>query len=406
VAYLSLIDLSLAGGGDLPTNQSGNNLLHIADSEHILLSRLRLVGPDCANDTCNNLQEVLKVNQVQYLDVADSEIGGAWHSSVDFFSVQYAHFTHNNVHTAGQWCMYVKGGTSYLRVEGNEFHHCQLGFQAGQSSNLAVMRPPWDQYEAYDIKFVNNLLHDLPGVALSVSGGYNILFAYNTLFQVAGDTATGYALLQTVLGERGCTATDELPDPLPICQSSLAAGAWGPGILTDNQPGIPNRNVYIYDNLVYNPSGAQSLYTHFYIQGSIPRPEGFQNLPDTIHSDENLRIVGNVIWNGPLDHPLGIDESSGCQAANPTCSAAQLAAENSINQLEPQLADPGGGNFHPSAGSNLYAHPAVPIPDFVWSDAPPGVPQGTLSNAIPTDRDGDLRDSSSPVGAYCASGME
>ncbi len=405
VAYLYLIDLSLAGGGELPTNQSGNNLLHLVESEHILLRGVRLIGPDCANDTCNNLQEVLKVNQVQYLYVEESEIGGAWHSSVDFFNVQTGHFIHNNVHTAGQWCMYVKGGTSYLRVEGNEFHHCQLGFQAGQSSNLAVMRSPWYQYEAYDIKFVNNLLHDLPGVALSVSGGYNILFAYNTVYRAAGDTASGYTLVQTVLGERGCNATDELPNPLPICRSSLAAGAWGPQILSDNQPGIPNRSVYIYDNLIYNPAGIQSLYAQFYFQGSMARPAGFQNLPDTITSDDNLRIAGNVIWNGPADHPLGIDAGSGCQDLNPTCNAAQLIAENAINKFEPQLANPAGGNYRPAVGSNLYAQAATPIPDFGWRDAPPGVPAGTLSNAVGTDRDGNLRSSSSPVGAYSLSGI-
>ena len=403
VAYLYLIDLSLKGGGELPTNQSGNNLLHLAESEHILLRGMRLAGPDCANDTCNNLQEVLKVNQVQYLYIEDSEIGGAWHSSVDFFNVQSGHFIHNNVHTAGQWCMYVKGGTAYLRVEGNEFHHCQLGFQAGQSSNLAVMRSPWVQYEAYDIKFVNNLLHDLPGVALSASGGYNLLFAYNTVYRAAGDTANGYALVQTVLGERGCNATDELPDPLPVCKSKLAAGAWGPQVLSDNQPGISNRSVYIYNNLFYNPAGMQSLYAHFYFQGSSARPAGFQNLPETISSDDNLRIVGNVIWNGPADHPLGIDEASGCQDSNPTCNAAQLIAENTINSFEPQLADPSGGNYRPAAGGNLYPQAAAPIPDFGWSDAPVGVPAGTLSNAVATDRDGNLRGSSSPVGAYSAS---
>ncbi len=124
VAYLYLLDLTLAGGMPLPTNLSGNNLLHIADSHHILLRGSTLAGPNCPNDGCNNLQEVLKVNQAQYVYVENSVIGGAWHSAVDYFSVQYGHFLNNRVHTTGQWGMYVKGGTAYLRVEGNEFDHC------------------------------------------------------------------------------------------------------------------------------------------------------------------------------------------------------------------------------------------------------------------------------------------
>ena len=184
VHYLQLIDLNLVGGGALPTNSSGNNLLHIDASSHLLLRGLSVLGPDCPNDTCNNLQEVLKVNQTSYLDVENSRIGGAWHSAVDFFVVQYGHFRNNQIHTAGQWCMYIKGGSAYLDIQGNELHNCQLGFQSGQSANLAVMRSPWFHYETYAIRFTNNILHDIPGVGLSAAGAYNTLFAFNTLYRV------------------------------------------------------------------------------------------------------------------------------------------------------------------------------------------------------------------------------
>jgi len=402
VAYLYLLDLTLAGGTPLPTNLSGNNLLHLANSRNVLLRGLTLAGPDCATDACNNLQEVLKVNQVQYLYVEDSVISGAWHSAVDYFSVQYGHFVNNRLHTAGQWCMYVKGGTAYLRVEGNEFHDCQLGFQAGQSSNLAVMRSPWLHYEAYDIKFVNNVLHDLPGVGLSVSGGYNILFAYNTLYRVGTATDPGYALVQTVHGERGCSATDEMPDPVSACVALIGQGGWGPNYQTDNVPAIPNRNVYVYNNLIYNPAPSQTLYTHFGIYGPIDLPAGFRNISSPVAADNNLVMAGNLIWNGPVDHPLGIDETTGCQPSNPTCNAAQLTANNTINQIEPQLLDPEGGDYRPAPGSNVYSAATYAIPDFTWSDAPglPIVPVGTLANAVPYDRAGNARPAPGPPGAY------
>ena len=400
MSYLYLINLTLAGGTPLPTNQSGNNLLHLAKVDHILLLGMILAGPDCDNDSCTNLQEVLKVNQAQYLYIENSTIGGAWHTSVDFFSVQYGHFLNNNLHTAGQWCMYIKGGTSYLRVEGNEFHDCQLGFQAGQSSNLAVMQLPWVHYEVYDIKFVNNLLHNIPGVGLSISGGYNILFAYNTLYKVGTAADPGYPLIQAVQGERGCNATDELPAPLPACEANLAQGGWGPAILTDNLAAIPNRNIYIFNNLIYNPAPAQTLYAHLYIAAPLELPAGFQNLPNPVPADENLVIAGNLIWNGPPDLPLGVDESTGCTPSNPTCSPAQLLRENTINSLEPQLVDPGHGDYRPLPGGNVYAAATVPIPDFTWETFSPSVPAGNLSNTVESDRLGNPQTGSCPPGAY------
>lgn len=402
VAYVYLLDLTLTGGTPLPTNASGNNLLHFADVDHILLRGVTLDGPDCDNDGCNNLQEVLKVNQAQYFYVENSTIGGAWHSSVDYFVVQYGHFLNNHVHTAGQWCMYLKGGTSYLRLEGNEFEGCQLGFQAGQSANFAMMRAPWLHYDVYDIKFVNNLLHDLPGVALSISGGYNVLIAYNTLYNVGTSTDPGYPLLQTVFGERGCNPTDELPDPVPNCLAFIEQGGWGPNFLTDNTPVIPSRNVYIYNNLIVNPTPAQTLWTHFGILGPMDLPAGFQNLPDHPATDENLVIAGNLIWNGPADHPLGLDETTGCADTNPTCNLAQLLADNTINLFEPELINPAGGDYRPVEGGNVFSTPAHPIPDFTWDDAPaqPPVPAGDLNNTIPTDRDGLPRPSDGPPGAY------
>jgi uncharacterized cupredoxin-like copper-binding protein len=390
----------------LPTNSSGNNLLHIALSDHVLLRGLSVTGPACATDTCNNLQEVLKVNQTQHLYVEQSTIGGAWHSSVDYMVVQHGHFLDNRIHTAGQWCMYVKGGSAYLRVEGNELYGCRLGFQAGQAANFPVMLSPWLHYEAYDVKFVNNLLRDIPGVGMSVSGGYNILFAHNTLYRVATDTGTGYGLTDFVHGERGCSPTDEVPNALSACNSFIATGGWGPNFLTDSIPGIPNHSVFVYNNVFYNPAPQHTLYSHFDIFGSIMPPEGFRNIPRPSTTDDNLVICGNVIWNGPPDHPLGNEESTqGCRPSNPTCNETQLRSDNTINSVEPQLVNPSAGDYRPVPGGNLFSVATCAIPDFTWADAPasPPVPAGDVSNAVARDRNGNPRTLSSPPGAYAGS---
>jgi len=403
--YVYLIDLNLVGGATLPTNISGNNLLHLSSVDHLLLRGLTVQGPSCDNDGCNNLQEVLKVNQAQYLYVEDSKFSGAWHTVVDYFAVQHGHFLSNEMHTAGQWCMYYKGGTSYLRVEGNELHDCYLGFQSGQSSNFPVMVSPWLHYETYDIKFVNNILHDIPGVPLSVAGGYNILFAYNTLYNVGTNTGGGFPLFQAVFGERGCNRTDELQNPLPVCQSSISSGGWGPNIETANLESIPNKNVFVYNNVFYNPSGSQTHDVHLTVWQSRSRPQNFINIPDPMLADNNLQIRGNIIWNGPASHPLGIESDSGCANTNPTCNQSQLLADNTINQIEPQLVNPAGKDYHPVTGGNLFGATTYSIPAFTWVDAPasPATPTGTISNIVTIDYSGATRGASTPPGAYSGS---
>jgi hypothetical protein len=403
VSYLYLYDLTLVGGTPLPTNSSGNNLLHLEQGDHVLLHGLTLRGPACDSDGCNNLQEVLKVNQTQYLYVEDSAISGAWHSVVDYFVVQYGHFLNNQVQIAGQWCMYIKGGSSYLNIEGNEFSRCLLGFQAGQAANLAVMRSPWFHYETYDVKFVNNVLHDIPGVGFSAAGAYNALFAYNTLYRVGTSTGNGYGLAQSVHGERNCTPIEEIPNVTQNCPIFTAQGAWGPTVETDSREAIPDRNVYVYNNLFYNPPLAQTLYYHLGVNGPIARPANFANSPDPASTDDHLIFRGNVIWNAPSAGLPTFGSTGGgpvgCQSGS-TCAEAQVIAENTFNQVEPQLVDPLHGDFRPLAGGNLFAVTTFSIPSFTWDTFTPAVPSGNLSNAVNSDRAGNVRSGTSPPGAY------
>ena len=374
----------------------------------MLLRRLSVVGPAYVGGN-NNLQEVLKVNQTQYLFVEDSTIGGAWHSSVDYMVVHYGHFLGNKVHTAGQWCMYMKGGTSHMRIEGNEFgdkppRTCYLGMEVGQAANFAMMTSPWLHYDTYDIKVVNNVFHDIPGTGVAVAGGYNTLVAYNTFYKVATSTGNGYSLFNAWQAERGCSPTDDLQEPAPQCHAYTVAGGWGPtGLQQESIASIPNRNVYAYNNLFHNPAPTQTLYAHLNIRGPIPVPAGFANVPDPVTTDDNLSIRGSMIWNGNSSLPLGIEDTDqGCQPANETCNATQLRAENRINVSAPQLVNPERGDFHPVLGGTVFSSPTFTVPDFTGADIPtrPAVPVGTLSNAVPVDRDGRVRTLPGPPGAY------
>lgn len=379
--YLYLIGLRIqAGGGDV---------LHCERCDHFLIRWTQVVGAD--PDTYN-VQETVKVNQSQHVYVEDSDISGAWDNAVDFVAVQYGHIQGNRIHNAGDWCIYLKGGSAYFRVEGNEIYDCGTGgFTAGQGTGFEFMVAPWLHYEAYDVKVINNIIHDADGAGMGVNGGYNILMAYNTLYRVGARSH----LIEVVFGLRGCDGDTA------GCGARLAMGGWGTRTVGTEEP-IPNGDVYIYNNIVYNPSGYQSQWQHLAIYG--PRtPSRGSNIPSPARTDTNLQIRGNIIWNGPSAHPLGIEDADqGCQSSNPTCNESQLRTENAINTMEPQLVDPARGNFHPVPGGNILSATTYPVPDFTWNDAPapPTVPAGNLSNAVMNDHDGHLRTSSGPPGAY------
>lgn len=381
VRYLYLIGLQIRGG-------NGGDGLHCELCDHVLLRRVTING----NATVpRGPQEALKVNQSRYLYVEESDIFGGHDNAVDFVAVQDGHFYANTIHDAEDWCMYLKGGSAYFRVEGNRFFDCGHGFTAGQGTGFEYMVSPWLHYEAYDIKFVNNIVHDVIGAGFGINGGYNILLAHNTLYRVGQRSH----VIEVVFGRRGCDGA------IPACQSRLGEGGWGTTTLGQEEL-IPNRNVHIFNNIVYNPPGYQSEWQHFAIYGPV-NPAPASNIPAPARTDVGLIIRGNLIWNGPASHPLGVEDSDqGCQPTNPTCTATQLLSENNINQVEPELTDPANGNFRPVPSSNVFDVPTYSMVDFQWGDAPapPTVPQGRLNNAVTHDYEGNPRTTNSPPGAY------
>jgi hypothetical protein len=239
-------------------------------------------------------------------------------------------------------------------------------------------------------------VHDTDGAAIGVNGGYNILLAYNTLYRVGRRSHA----IEVVFGLRGCDGD------ISKCQANLNAGGWGTTQRNDgtNEQPIPDRNVFIYNNVLLNPSGFRSEFQHFAIYG--PRtPASNSHIPSPARTDVNLQIRGNIIWNGPKNLALGIASDSGCQNSNSTCNKAQLLRDNSINKIQPQLVNPSAGNFHPVANGNLFHVPVFAIPNFPGGDrpSPPVSPAGNVSNQIKRDRAGKARATTAPPGAYATS---
>jgi len=336
--------------------------------------------------------ETIKINQSDHVFIEDSQISGADDNAIDFVAVQYGHLLGNKVSAANDWCGYAKGGSAYLTVEGNEFFDCGTGgFTAGQGTGIEFMTAPWIHYEALGIRIVNNLIHDTDGAGLGVNGGYNILLAYNTMYRVGQRSHVA----EFVFGLHSC---DGAPSNTADCATRTNAGGWG--TTGTSEAWIPNRHVYFYNNVIYNPSGYQSQWQHLAVYGARNQP-GAATAPDPARTDDDLRIAGNVIWNGGQDMALGIDGDSGCRSNNPTCTASKVTNENWINAHLPEFADPAGLDFTPDPSGWLANQDAVAIPAFDWSDRPAvAIPVGTTDNSVPTDRAGDARSGWGRPGAY------
>jgi hypothetical protein len=369
----------------LRVEHSGTDLIHVQNANHILLRNVSLIGSYAGS------HENLKINQAQYVYLEDNEFFGAEQNTIDFVAVQFGHIVRNKIHYAQDWCIYTKGGSAHFVIEQNEIYDCGTGgYSAGEGAGFEYMVSPYLKYEASDIKFINNIIHDTDGSGIGVNGGYNILVAHNTLYKV-GSRSQG---LEIVFGGRTCDGNTAK------CTANHNLGGWGPVTVGPNVE-IPNKNVYIYNNILYNPSGFRSLWQHFAIYEPRSNPSG-SNAPNPARTDDNLQIRGNFIYNGPSDLPLGIEGSASCTSTNPTCNEAQLKSENTINGAIPQLVNPSGGNFAPLSGGNVLSATVYAIPSFVSSDST--LPAGTLSNVVVRDFSGKTRSSNSPAGAIFVSG--
>lgn len=378
LAYFYLIDLTIA---PIPARDT----LHFERGDHILLRGVTLNGGN------RQAHETLKVNQTKYMYIEDSDISGAGDNAIDFVAVQYGHVLNTKIHNAGDWCIYTKGGSAQIRLEGNEIYNCGVGgYVAGQGTGVQYLVPPWIHYEAYDIKFVNNVIHDTGTAGMGVNGGYNILLAHNTLYRVGIGLGGNRAdhLFEANFGLRGCDPGDDRVN----CPAMKALGAWGSN--TPEEAPIPNKNIFVYNNLFVNPSGTSAPYP---IQVAAPRaPFAGSGLTGRIVADENLQFKGNVIVNAAND--LGLSDDGGCAVSHPTCNPAQLQRDNRINSVQVRFVNAAQGDFRLADTTGLEA---MSIPAFAGGDRHANnTPVGELVNGVSVDRSGATRTGGNAVGAY------
>ena len=329
-------------------------------------------------------QEALKVNQSQHVYIEHCDISGAWDNAVDFVAVQYGHVVGSRIHRSGDWAMYAKGGSAYLTITGNEFFDAGTGgFTAGQGTGFEFMVAPWLHYEAYDIAFTNNVIRDVEGAGIGVNGGFTILLAHNPLVNVGSRSH----VIEVVHGLRSCDGD------AATCAANLTVGGWGtatPG----REESIPNKNVVIVNNVVFNP-GAASRWQQFAV--AAPRtPAAGSNIASPARADDGLVIRGNLIWNGPVGHELGIE---------PAALAADVVTTNSINTVRPAFVDLAGGDYRLAA--SFVPPTSVVIPSFAWAAAPtrPAVPVGRSDMSVRFDHAGVARLGPQAPGAFVAVGV-
>ena len=368
---------------------NGGDGLHLDSCEFVLIKDCAIRG---GPGTQRLGREGLKANQSEYLYVEDCEIANAYGNALDYMCCHYGHIRRSRIHDADDWAAYVKGGSSDFLIEGNEFYNGGTGgFVAGQGAGSEFLTAPWIHYQASNVRFVNNVVRDCDGAGFGVNGGHNILFAYNTLYRV-GSRSHG---IEIAFGNDSLDGAAEAP----IAQTYLQWGGWTHTSTAGDQR-IPNRNIYVYNNILYNPMPFQSEWQHFEFTGPWEGNTN-PNIPWPATTDENLQIKGNILWNGPPSLELGIWSDTACQPDNPTCNATLLPAQNHINQLLPQLVDPAGGDFRPVGTGNVNQAVAYAIPAFPADGAlSPAEPAGELNNVVLLDRAGFPRDQSGPPGAY------
>lgn len=387
VSYFYLINITISRGGDT---------FHCEGCDHILLRGNTLIGAPSGRTVGTVAHETIKFNQSQHIYIESNRVQGAEDNAIDWVAVQHGHIVANSISDAQGWCAYVKGGSAYVRIEGNEFSNCfEGGITAGQGTGLEYMTGPWFRYEAYDVKIINNVIHDITGAALGVNGGYNILLAHNTAYRIGSRSH----LVEVVFGYRSC---DENPT---ACLTRVTSGAWGPSTVgASTEQSIGNRNIKALNNILYNPSGFAVGDQHFAIYG--PRAPTVSGIPSPQHSDIELEIKGNLIWNGAQSHPLGIEgPNEGCQPSNTSCNEIQLRSENFINVVEPELNAPADGDLRPKAGSAfLTLSPAVLSP-FTSRSPDETTPEGIISNLFTRDRSGSEA-TALVVGAYSSASAE
>lgn len=404
-----------AAEGDLPTH-------------HVLIRGCEINGggvrPPRTDDDADTMAspaarsvsgEVVKVNQCQSVFIERCEIYGTAAGNgncVDFVAVQFGHVVDCDLHDSQtDWAIYAKGGSAFIRIEGNRIHDSAKGFSAGEGTDVASLVPPWWHYEAYAVQFVNNIVYNTAGAGVNVQGGYDVLVAHNTLYNVGlGEGMTSSQMVSLAYGRRNCNARSaECTDWL-----SLPAGqqAWAT-TSRDDADMVPNRYVYILNNILLMDTSVVSGFNVFSIANAIPDTSaaGFEgdrdaahmptarypdatSLPFPLQADRDLDVRGNFVgivgMTAPIPQDTLIDPDYSQSAAfydgfrtaaSPNRNDGQSPALNTAGGRDDFLnPTPGGNVFQPETTSKVVS--PLPGPVGTWEADLPALPS-SLADGTP-----------------------
>jgi hypothetical protein len=162
-------------------------------------------------------------------------------------------------------------------------HGAQHTFLAGYHIHMAhnTLSSQATTFTWRTTRFSRRLPH-AHGVQHAFLAGYHIHMAHNTLYTV-GSRSHG---MEVNHGWRGCDVDTVR------CNALIAQGAWG---ALEHQEIIPNRHVAIVNNVLYNPEGASSQWSHFALQGAAP-PVPAVCRPAARHPEATCEAVAGAVF--------------------------------------------------------------------------------------------------------------
>lgn len=393
-SYFYLIDLNIE-------TTTGADAVGCSGSNHILIRHCKIDGHDTAMILLS--QNTVSFTGSQNCYIEDCSVAYAYGANLYISNSQHCQIVRSTFEYSAADGMATDYGSADIWFARNTIRYTTKNAVYIGSNGVGYLDGfalPWAHYDAYAVRVVNNIISECDSQAFVCNGGYDVLFAYNTLYKIGGNAPS---LIRLGLGKRACSDLSQQA----TCKQYLDSGAWGT-VHTyntdDDVAWIPNTHLYIYNNVFYNPTGYETTSSQF-IFDEPKQALQHASCPKPANTDNDLQIKGNIIWNGSATKSLGITATSGAQPSNPTCNAALINSGNSIHKQEPLLANPGNGDFHPATGGVIVNASIFPIPDFTWSDLPskPKEPLVALSNTVAIDFDGASRTNIFIPGAYTSS---
>ncbi len=401
-AYLQNFDIrmDLTYGGQ-PLTEAGD-AFQCEQCRYLLLRNMVIRGIRREAQT-----ETVKLNQGEYLFLEENDISGAGDNPIDAVAVRHGWWVRNLIHDGINWCAYLKGGSADVLIADNAIYDCdEGGFTSGQGSTIVFMQAPLLRYEAYNIRVINNIIHDINGPALGVNGGTNILMAYNTGYNL-GSERLGH-LVAIRAGNRDCANSSDDPAAdaalVARCQTQIDAGAWGTPTQGVDVELVPNSQIFLINNLLVGRAGVGYAVAALLVWAPREQSSGYSWAgPLPARFDEQLVVRGNLFWTNIEGGSAALVTADGCAPGNPTCNPTQLAAENAWNSIAPEFVDLAAGDVRPAAGGAMLRIVPAALPALSTSQllAPEAAIVGELhgmSTVVTADYNGVAR-SSAVIGA-------